>query len=268
MRLWTVDGIVVGELHGHELEAREATFSPGGRILVTGDGVGNVRLWDVQTQRLLRKFLGAPHRKEGLSKYVTREASSFAFSPDGTRLALLCCDSRGSIQLWRIDEQDVHVEWVEVLGTPGRVTWPPTFSPDGRFLVISSVDRGEVDFYDTDTFRLRQTLLIPDEIARSIFFSPTGRYVATGGAAGTVWLWEMLTQHLICSFPAHTDGCDYRKESQIWTLGEIDWSRSGEFIATSGTSPDTFYDPKRQRYLGPDDYTVKVWQVQANKGTE
>lgn len=268
VRLWTVDGAVVGELYGHDSEVPDATFSPSGRILVTGDGVGNVYLWDVQTRCLLRSFLGTPHEREGLPKYLTREASSFAFSPDGTRLAMTCCDSRGSIQLWQIDEQDMNLEWIETLGTPKQITWPPTFSPDGRFLVISSVSRGEVDFYDTHTFRLRHTLLIPDEIAKSVSFSPTGRYVATGGAAGTIWLWDILTQHMICSFQAHTDGCDYRKESQLWALGEIDWSRSGEFIATSGTSPDTFYDPKRQRYLGPDDYTVKVWKVQGNGGTE
>lgn len=268
VRLWTVDGTVVGELYGHDSEAPDATFSPSGRILVTGDGIGNVYLWDVQTQRLLRSFLGTPHGREGLPKYLTREASSFAFSPDGTRLAMTCCDSRGSIQLWHIDEQDMNVEWIETLGTPRRITWPPTFSPDGKLLVISSVSRGEVYFYDTDSFLLQHTLLIPDEIAKSISFSPTDRYMAIGGAAGTIWLWDMLTQHMICSFQAHTDGCDYRKESQLWALGEIDWSRSGEFIATGGTSPGTFYDPKRQRYLGPDDYTVKVWQVLMNDETE
>jgi WD40 repeat protein len=104
--------------------------------------------------------------------------------------------------------------------------------------------------------------MVENETFKALAFSPDGRRVALAGGAGMVYLWDLISQRIVARIAAHTDGCDYRTNSELWALGGIDWSSDGGLIVTSGASPFTLYDPATQRFTGPDDYTVKLWEVQ------
>lgn len=261
IRIWTKDGERVADLPKHESEVTSVVFAPEGRILASGDTIGLVRLWDVMTRQLLISFQAAPHGK--IANRPREEVEDFTFTPDGQRLAMVCQDQQGMIQVWQIEQNELipRATWLGSLCKPSHYLFTITFSPDGRFLAAASFMEDVVWLFDAHTLTPAGKLTLPDEAPKALAFSPDGRFLATAGGAGTVWIWNINTQQIVTSFEAHTEGCDYRKESQLWALGGIDWTHKGTLIATSGTSPATFYDERRQRYLGPNDYTIKLWNV-------
>jgi WD40 repeat protein/serine/threonine protein kinase len=106
-------------------------FSADSRILATGSADGTVVLWDIASQRRLAT-LG--RHAEGVS--------AVSFSPDGKTLAAYC---RRSVTLWNL--ATAH----EVAKFP--YDGPPTFSPDGRLLVLHTPDA---------TLRLVRALTFPE----------------------------------------------------------------------------------------------------------
>jgi serine/threonine protein kinase/WD40 repeat protein len=94
-------------------------ISPDGRLAAAAFGTGYLRVWDMQTTKLLqmmRVFLLAPH--------------AITFSPDGRRLAA-GGDGREAVKLWNT------ATWQEVatLAGEGSLFYFVAFSPDGQTLM-------------------------------------------------------------------------------------------------------------------------------------
>lgn len=262
VRLLKTNGDVVAELPNHEPNVTEVAFSTDGTLLVTGDITGRVCIRDLETRYVLCSFQGMPHHELDLTRSTTHGVGHFSFTPDGKRMAILSQDKLGPVQIWDIEESGTRVEWIGSVIEPRQAIWSMAFSPDGRFLAVTDVDRSGVWLFDAGSLTSVGMLSLPvADVPKSISFSPNGRFLAVaGGARGIVWIWNMDSQQIVTSFEAHTEG--YAEGSQLWALGGIDWARTGGRIATSGASLGTFFDYRRQRFLGPDDYTVKLWDVQ------
>lgn len=95
MRLYDRSGRVVRELEACEAGALSPVFSPDGKVLAVGNRNGAMRLFEINSGKLLQV----------LEKEMTHE---IAFSPDGTLLAAGYVD--GSVALW-------HVSTGELLNT-------------------------------------------------------------------------------------------------------------------------------------------------------
>jgi WD40 repeat protein/serine/threonine protein kinase/tetratricopeptide (TPR) repeat protein len=107
-------------------------FSPNGRFIATSSrdatAVGEARLWDVATGRLI----GSP-----LVHY--NNVSALEFSPDSRLLASGCYDD--TVQLWdTASGQRIGRIWPQ----PGIVV-SLAFSPDGKMLAVGHVVRGSSD---------------------------------------------------------------------------------------------------------------------------
>jgi WD40 repeat protein len=89
IRLWDVaTGELLETLNGNTAYITNITFNPDGKMLASASSDGSVKLWDVKTGEILAA-LDIP------------DASSVAFSPDGTLLAT----DGGIVRLWGVPTQ-------------------------------------------------------------------------------------------------------------------------------------------------------------------
>ena len=99
-------------------------FAPDGRLLASGSPDKTIRLWDVQTGRLVRTLAGH-----------TDSVFSVAFAPDGRWLASGSTDT--TVRLWDVPTGRLvctlegHTSWV----------WSVAFAPDGYLLASGSMNR-------------------------------------------------------------------------------------------------------------------------------
>jgi hypothetical protein len=103
-----------------------------------------------------------------------------AFSPDGTRLAIIARDR--AIELW-----DVRTfRLIRRFEGNTAVTRGLAFTPDGKRLASTSID-GRVRLWDVETGR--EALLLPgrNRGARDVIFSRDGTRLATGDADVKLW---------------------------------------------------------------------------------
>jgi WD40 repeat protein len=153
-------------------------FSPDGGLLAAAGGApgqyGEIRLWDVRSQRLVRTLQG--HRDA---------IYSVAFSPDGRTLAAASYDRL--VSLW------------PVTGGPPRMlkdhidaVYAVAFSPDGREVASAAGDR-TIKVWEASTGRRLYTLSEPAAEQYTVAFSRDGRHLAAAGADKMVRVWDVTT---------------------------------------------------------------------------
>lgn len=115
-------------------------FRPDGKLFALYDDTGTLRLWDVHRDRIV-----GPPVKVSIGKLD----SPLAFSPDGTRLALIETneDYDRRPEVWDVSDPD----------SPTRQFYMPTasgfyslaFTPDGKILAVVRASAG-IDLWDAD----------------------------------------------------------------------------------------------------------------------
>ncbi|MFC8197977.1 helix-turn-helix domain-containing protein [Streptomyces sp. NPDC057298] len=158
-------------------------FTPAGRALAarfTKNRVIEIR--DVATGR---------HR-QSLSLRVTDAA---AFSPDGTRLAVV--GKKGTVRIWHLSTGALHT----VHTGHNRSVRTLEFTPDGRTLAVVDIeaDGDQVTLLDSGTGR-RQSTIKPRGGPLSLAFSPDGHTLAAASSRGVVKTWDTRTGRLQGSF--------------------------------------------------------------------
>ncbi|NEQ95698.1 MAG: NACHT domain-containing protein [Cyanothece sp. SIO2G6] len=167
-------------------------FSPDGTILVSGDSVGHVCLWDFDSERCLTTF-----------KAHASWIWSVTVHPKGTLVASTSEDQ--SIYLWDIATE----QCVQVLREhTGRVC-SAVFSPDGQLLASASNDK-TVRIWDLSTYKSMAVIQNPNDYEYwSVVFSPCGRQLVVSGGH-EVQLWDLETYQCLHTFRGHT--------KQVWSI--------------------------------------------------
>jgi sugar lactone lactonase YvrE len=173
--------------------APSVAFSPDGKYVLTTIEPTVARLWEVETGAVVRDF--------------NTTIESFAFSPDGTRIAL---GSYQQVQLWDtaagtlVDTLIAHSN-----PNPANGVQYLAFSPDGNSLLVNTGGPWSVQLWDLQTgTKIRDFLGIEDPL--SAIFSPDGRYVIAGGRPtdARAILWDTATGadvHTFADFPNLSD---------------------------------------------------------------
>jgi WD40 repeat protein/beta-lactamase regulating signal transducer with metallopeptidase domain len=249
--------------------AAAMVFSADGKRLAIGSGdPTTIRVWDIQSGRLLETLQGP-----SIGIYI----GGFALTPEGVRLAtpgitekkVFLWDMRtgkpvqqfdtdpfepervamsrdgqllaavpataARIQVWNLKTGEEvaqngigHEDWVADLA----------FSPDGKRVVTASAD-GTVRTWDAER-GLQELLLRHDNTVRGVAVSPDGKWIASNSTDNAVRLWDAATGHEVRRLPGH---------GRLGGQRPIAFSRDGRRLATWGDG----------------DLKLHVWDVAAGK---
>jgi WD40 repeat protein len=188
-RLYEVaSGKCINVFVGHEKFITAVAFSPDESFLVTGDGGGAIRLWQVSsTGRCIRVFT------------INGGFSSLCFCPDGRFVAI---QTGNYIHFWDISTGQ------SINGFPGSgYITSASFSPDGRFMATGNSEKlGAVCLVEVSSGRSVKFFEGHTKSVNSFSFSPlTGRFLATGSDDFTSRLFEVESGICLHIFEGHKD---------------------------------------------------------------
>ncbi|MEH2323580.1 MAG: serine/threonine-protein kinase [Nostoc sp.] len=207
-------------------------ISPDGYTLASGSDDKTIKLWDLNTQKILGSLSGHSHA-----------VKSVAFSPDGQILASASDDK--TIKLWQIETLK---EICTLLGHSHAVK-SVAFSPDGQILASASWDK-TIKLWDVKTGKEICTITGHQLQVNSVAFSPQGQILASASYDRTIRLWQIPALE---SFP--TEIQNRPCYSLLSTLSGHAWA-----VLTVAFSPDG-----RILATGSDDNTIKLWEVNSGQ---
>jgi WD40 repeat protein len=175
IRLWDVDaGKEVAKNAALDAEVSGLAYSPDGTTFVTAHAKEGLRFWDARTLQELRRLPG------------NADVDTIVFSPDGKLVAGVNKKVFGRpARLWEIatgKERSLPIKNSRAL----------TFSPDGKLLGVGTSDpESALVFIDVAKGKEIRRLKGHHSGVLSVAFSPSNRFVATGGGDSTVLLWKL-----------------------------------------------------------------------------
>lgn len=157
---------------------------PDGKRLITAQAGGGMTLWNVETGRAEREYVGHTNR-----------VGKIAVTRDGTRL--LSGGQDGLVRLWNIETgEPVH-------SFSDGYSPAVALSADDR-LAASSANWG-VRIWRTDSGETLHKIPRNTVTVESAAFSPDGTFLATGDGKGLVQLWDVLSGRELLHIDAPKD---------------------------------------------------------------
>ena len=178
-------------------------------------------------------------------KHTGHRASAVAFRPDGKTMAI--ANPRSNlVEIWDLTSQEQVDEFADLVSHLDSYRLDLAFSPDGRYLAFPAKDL-TVHVVEMKTKSVVVKLAGHPEGARSLSFSPNGKWLVTGSYADPVG--------------QNVKVWDWRSGREVASLGPVSRStqvifgRSGDWIAASSNTEGA-------------DRIVRVWHWNEKGETE
>ncbi|WP_341525448.1 serine/threonine-protein kinase [Nostoc sp. UHCC 0302] len=203
-------------------------ISPDGNILASGNNDKKIRLWDLNSKKILATLSGH-----------SQAVKSVSFSPDGKTLATASDDK--TIKLWH----SKTFEEICTLFGHSHAVKSVAFHPNEQILASGSWDK-TIKLWDINTGTEICTLIGHKLQVNSVAFSPQGKLLASASCDRTIRLWQIAA--LEDSDKEFKNRPCYSLLSTLsghaWTVLTVAFSPDGKILAT-----------------GSDDNTIKLWKV-------
>lgn len=258
-RLWeTTSEQPLGRVLVHSAPVNRIAFSPDSRRIITGSEDHKTRVWETSTG----KALGEPWQHDSA-------VSSVVFSPDGMKVAVGTANGQLSIGPGT-GEADV----ITKTGAHQRYITSVQFSPDGRLLVTTSLDKSAKVWY-VSTLAPHGPDLQHEHWVDEASFSPDGEFLATIVLDHSVRVWQTSTgkpygdpfRHdaRISTARFSPDGNSLLTAGMDWKVRIWDW-RSGKRRGSSincgaGIGCASFDATGTKIVTGDDRGFVRIWDI-------
>jgi len=162
-------------------------FSPSGKLLALGGVDKSIRLWDVESSRVLRTLSGH-----------AGAVTSLSFHADGETLASASQD--GTVKVWNASSGRLAAT---LSGHSGPV-WSVAFAADGKSLASGGEDR-TIRVWDPVEGKEISSWSAHGGPVLTVAHAPNGgKHLASGGGDGAVKLWEAAGVKPLRTFVGHT----------------------------------------------------------------
>jgi len=269
-------------------------FSPDSKLVAAGGKDSAVRIWNVDTRKLVRKLTGH-------AKWV----NGITFSPDGKTLASGSTDQ--TLKLWDVATgmtagtmfghtksinavafirdriltgsvdgtlKEWHRKSTDQVWKIGESTYGISFSTDGKRFA-SAASRGKLRMWDADSGRILNEWTGHGSSANAVAYSPDGKRLASVGNDGKIKIWdttnyqelrtlETVTGVQLVSVAFSPDGKQVfsaasGERARLWNL------ETGEAVREFPHAGGVFYiavsPDGKLGATGGSDGSVKVWSL-------
>jgi WD40 repeat protein len=166
---------------GHSTGVVSLKISLDNRTLISGSFDGTIKVWDLQTEQLLKTLTHSGGIKD------------LAIAPDGQMLA--SASFEGTIKLWNLKTG----KELRTINAHSGYVFSVSFSPDGKILASSSND-DSVKIWNLKTGQLLQTMKLDGFDRYGVYytgFSPDSKTVVGADRNGQISFWNVKTGELI-----------------------------------------------------------------------
>jgi len=216
-------------LSGHSDSVWSVALSPDGQTLVSGSQDQTIKVWHLDTGKLLRTLAGH-----------SQAVWSIALSPDGKTLASGSSDN--TIKLWNLSSGKL----LRTLAGHSQAVRAIALSPDGKTLASGSSDN-TIKLWNLSSGKLLRTLAGHSQAVRAIALSPDGQTLVSGSSDNTIKLWNLSSGKLLRTFFGHTNrviSVALSPDGQFLASGSVDktikiWNlSSGKLLHTLSRNSD------------------------------